>query len=535
MLQFSNPAALWFLSLIIPIVLLYLLKRRRQDRIVPSTMLWKQVLDDTQALTPFQRLRSNLLLLLQILTVVLFTALLAQPFYAGVSKQSRKWVLVLDRSASMQAKDETPTRFEKAKDKLKDALRAIPSIDEVMLVGAGSDASILQNFTTSHEAIERNLAEIRSEDVAAEWKQVLLILKPLWKDSPKPSVIIASDFANFSSIDPVEFTALQVGKNSDNVGITKAALESSSPDSQNQILYFQLRNFSAGRKQVDVEVVSKDELLNAFAIQLDSLGTSEKTMPIDLPDGAPLRIEVKPEDDFPLDNDFVLISHPHRKISVDLQIENGFLRRVLQVLPSVVVSQEGVVRISDSLQTNPGIYFLTGKMTGTVPIVQWNQATPPLRFVDAGLWRISRYQLLNVPSRGDPMLESAEGVVAFSTVSGNHRRIVIGFRVEDSNLPLLAGFPIFMQNALSWIDEGLHPILPTVTNREHTLEGAIAEGKGYVNFADARESSLKPGKISGTAKAESQVVLMRQDFSDWFLIALLAVVMLEWWAFHHKG
>src|SRR6185295_8225811 len=108
MLQFSNPAALWILALIIPVILLYLLKRKRQDRIVPSTLLWKQVLEDTQAYTPFQKLRSNLLLLLQILIIVLFTALMAQPYFASLAKHSRKWILIIDHSASMEASDEKP-------------------------------------------------------------------------------------------------------------------------------------------------------------------------------------------------------------------------------------------------------------------------------------------------------------------------------------------------------------------------------------------------------------------------------------------
>jgi len=103
-------------------------------------MLWKQALEDTQAYTPFQKLRSNLLLLLQILMVVLFTALLAQPYFPQPSKQSRQWILAIDASASMQAEDEAPNRFEVAKKKLRTAMESIGPGDEVMLVAVASEA-----------------------------------------------------------------------------------------------------------------------------------------------------------------------------------------------------------------------------------------------------------------------------------------------------------------------------------------------------------------------------------------------------------
>jgi aerotolerance regulator-like protein/VWA domain-containing protein len=535
MLQFSNPAALWFLTLIIPVVLLYLLKRRRQDYIVPSTFLWKQVIDDSQAYTPFQRLRSSLLMLLQILIIVLFTAILAQPYFAGVSKQSRKWVLVMDRSASMQATDERPSRFEKAKEKLNSSLQSIPPVDEIMLISAGSSVDILQNFTLSHDAISRKLREVEPEDTAADWSQVILILKPLLKESPKPAVLIASDFANFRMADSLPFTPLQVGRAIDNIAITKASLEDAAPDFLNQVLYFQLKNYSINKKDVDVEIRAGQTLLNAFTIPIPPGSSAEKTLPINVPDGVPIKILMENADRFALDNDFTLISHPHQTINVRLESTNPFLRRALQVLPSVRITDAASIVLSESNQTESGIYFLKGNRAKTAAMIQWNQASAPLRFVDAGLWQISNYQLLDLPAGGQPLMETAEGLVAYSISAGTRRQVVLGFQVDDSNLPVLAGFPIFIQNSLLWIDEGLHPQLPTVTDRERPKEGMIAEDKGYVNFADDQESNLTPQRVSGEARPDNQIVMVRQDFSEWFLIALLATIMLEWWAFHRRG
>jgi Ca-activated chloride channel family protein len=536
MVQFSNPVALWFLSLIIPIVLLYLLKRRRLDKIVPSIMLWKQALEDTQAYTPFQKLRSNLLLLLQILAIVLFTALLAQPYFPRPSKQSRQWILVIDASASMQATDEAPNRFEAAKKKLRTAMESIGTGDEVMLVEVASEASILQNFTLNHEGIRKKLAQLEAEDVAGEWEQTLLILKPLLKRSPKPTVVIASDFANFplETMQVLNFDALQVGHAVENLAITRAVMEPLAETIEEQLLFFQVKNFSGTSKKADVEIEQNNELLDAYEFNLNPMEEAEKALRVPVNRPARFRINLKPEDSFLLDNDFVLTANPRPRIQMQLEVDNPFLKRALQVLPALEILPSASIKISNRLQDAAGIYFLPGKTPDLAAIVQWNQGASALRFVDAGIWRISNYQILDPPSGSQPLLETSKGIVGYTQEIAGRRRVILGFQLEDTNLALLAGFPIFIENSMEWIHAGLHPERPARTSREYPQEGDIDSGKGYVNFADNHESELVPAKFQTRSRSETKATVLRQDFSNWFLIALLAVIILEWWVFHRK-
>ena len=57
------PAALALIALAIPIVIFYMLRLRREELSVSSSMLWRRVLQDRTANAPWQRLRRNLLLL----------------------------------------------------------------------------------------------------------------------------------------------------------------------------------------------------------------------------------------------------------------------------------------------------------------------------------------------------------------------------------------------------------------------------------------------------------------------------------------
>src|SRR4026207_1193203 len=113
-MAFLAPLALALSAFAAPIILLYMLRLRRRDVDVSSTMLWQQLLRDREANTPWQRLRRNLLLLLQLLILAALVLALARPFLPVPTVVSGSVVVLLDGSASMLATDVEPNRFEVA-------------------------------------------------------------------------------------------------------------------------------------------------------------------------------------------------------------------------------------------------------------------------------------------------------------------------------------------------------------------------------------------------------------------------------------
>src|SRR3954454_15402841 len=100
------PAALVLLALAIPIIIFYMLRLRREELQVSSSLLWRRALQDRTANAPWQKLRRNLLLLVQLLLLLLLVLSLARPFLFTKSAAAGNLVVVLDASASMQATDE---------------------------------------------------------------------------------------------------------------------------------------------------------------------------------------------------------------------------------------------------------------------------------------------------------------------------------------------------------------------------------------------------------------------------------------------
>lgn len=154
------------------LVILYFLKLRRRDVEISTTLLWRKAIEDLQANAPFQRLRRNILLILQLLALAATLFALAQPQMKALSLAGNKYVILIDRSASMGSLDEDDgrggkqTRLEAAKKQatvLVDSLAEASvfgttfgseSSDEAMVIAFDSSAEVRQTFTSDKRALK---------------------------------------------------------------------------------------------------------------------------------------------------------------------------------------------------------------------------------------------------------------------------------------------------------------------------------------------------------------------------------------------
>src|SRR4051794_36517064 len=220
------PLGLGLLALAVPIVALYMLRMRRREREVSSTLLWEQAIRDVRANAPWQRLRPNLLLLLQLLALAALVVALARPFWLGATPLGTNLVVIVDVSGSMGATDVEPSRLERAKGEIRKLIDSLPANGQMTIIAAGSGAEVLQPATENHAALRVAVDDLRGKAGMTDFTEALALATPAAERLPDTAVVIVGDggFAPLASLDlrvPVRF--VRVGARSENLGITAAA------------------------------------------------------------------------------------------------------------------------------------------------------------------------------------------------------------------------------------------------------------------------------------------------------------------------
>jgi hypothetical protein len=173
------------------LLLLYFLKLRRQDVEISSTLLWKKAVQDLQANAPFQRLRKNILLLLQLLALAAVLLALAQPQIEGERAATGRHAIVIDRGASMRAIDGVDangnpvSRLDEAKRRALEFVETLrePGVfgvseaDQAMVVAFDSTAEMLQPFTTDKRLLREAIESIEPTDAPSRLDEPLRLVR----------------------------------------------------------------------------------------------------------------------------------------------------------------------------------------------------------------------------------------------------------------------------------------------------------------------------------------------------------------------
>ena len=194
-MPFISPLALAGLVFIPAVIAMYLLKLRRDQAVVPSTLLWSRLLTDVEANAPWQRLRRSLLLLLQLLLVLALVLLAARPFLERPAGLARDVVLVIDTSASMGATDVAPNRLAAARDAAMAALKDLPTGGKVSVIAADRTARIVVNETTDLGRVRQAIDDLRPAPTRGDLGDALKLASKLAARSGDAQILVATDAA----------------------------------------------------------------------------------------------------------------------------------------------------------------------------------------------------------------------------------------------------------------------------------------------------------------------------------------------------
>lgn len=614
-MNFLAPLAFAFAASIPIVIVFYLLKRKRVVKLVSSTLLWQKFLADTQASAPFQRLRKNWLLYLQILLLALAVLALTRPFFKTTAKPAQLRVVILDGSASMEATDESPSRFEKARAEALKWVDSLEPTDQMVVLLAGANTEVKQSATSDKAALRRALENCQPSDSPTRLVPALKMAESLVRDRHSAEIHLFSDGA-VPELAEFENKALplvyhKVGQRADNLGITALDVRANPEDATQRAVYVNVANFSSNTLSADLELYFQANdgdarnLLETRPLTVPGQQTAPQVFKASQAKDGVFTLHLTGKDDLAADNQASIVSLLPKPVNVLLVTRgNRLLEKALRAVANV-----NLAVATDLTDAGAGFDFVV--LDGVIPtewprgnvlafrtvntnwvedvravdapvIVDWKSTHPLLRY--AGFENVQIVQSLTAraPTWAVSILEAPQAPLILAGELGRQRIVWVGFDPLESNWPLRVSFPIFIANAVDWLNPAnaknsqllvkagdpfrlalAEPVknavvkLPDGKSATLNLDGAnelvfgdtarqgvyhLRAGTNEVTFCanllDSAESNIRPRDELkfGEYTRVTATTVQRTNMELWRTLAAigLAVLLFEWWWYHRR-
>ncbi len=482
------PLALLLLVLAVPIVLLYVLKLRRQEYRVPSTFLWRQVMDDIQANAPWQRLRFNILLLLQLLALAAIVLSLAQPAYSRSHVIAGDLIVIVDESYGMQAHDVKPSRFAVARARARAMASELAGGHVMSVIGMGAQPSLAIADSTDSGAIGGAIGRLRVGVDEPNFSEALTLAASLTRPGESTRVVVlTSRDSGISTLPlPVSFPVdiVRVGRALRDLGITAF---SASQRASGIAAVARVSNFGGRPARSDLELVVNGRLSDVRPLRIPA-HRQQNLFWSGLPaDSQRLQVKITTKDDMNVDKSawaavggsatrrVLLVSRgdyfleaaltddpevrlsavppaayqPGMEASYDVVIFDGFLPPAFPATSSLLIGPP---------KGRLGPLHFGGTVSGGAVIASAANSGPAasiLKYVDLGDVHVAQSRAVGFPGWLQALATAGGSPVLAAGERNTTRIALVDFNLQRSDWPLRISFPVVLQNLMPYLAPGL--------------------------------------------------------------------------------
>lgn len=482
------PLALLLSVLAVPIVLMYVLKLRRQEYVVPSTFLWRQALEDVQANAPWQRLRFNILLLLQLLALAALILALAGPAYSRSHVIAGDLVVIVDESYGMQAHDVTPSRFDAALARARTFASELGGAHVMSVIGMGAQPRLAIAESGDVGAIRHAIDGLRVGVDQPNFLEALSLAASLARAGQNTRAVVLTSRDSGIETLPLDVTfpvdIVRIGGQLHDLGITafSASRRSSAVEAVARV-----SNFGVGTARSDLELFTDGHLadvrplsvpahhvqnlfwsdipigvqrLQVRLTQADDVGTDKSAWSA-VPAQIQRRVILVSRGDYFLEA--ALLDDPTVRLSLvppaayipgmerayDLAIFDG-------ILPPASFAGSTLL-VAPPRGTAGPLRFGGTVRAATVEASSGGVGSPGalLRYVDLSDVHVATVRSASLPGWLQPIAVSGGHTLLAAGERAGSRLGVVSFDLQQSDWPLRISFPIMLQNLLGYLAPGL--------------------------------------------------------------------------------
>lgn len=491
-IELRSPGGLWLLALLGPLILLYVLKIRRERLPVPSTWLWAAAQRDLMARQPFRRLIVQVPLIVQVLALILLALALSRPAARGGALAGDHVAIVVDASASMSVRSAAGTRMDQARASAKRLLRALAPGSQVIIVEAGREPRVASTLDRDRRRLEAAIDRIQPHDVEGNLTRALALASDRLRQLPggagsSTRLVVITD-GNLAHEDTpatslLPLDVVQVGAPAENTAIVRvdvrAGLDATTRREQVQV-FSVIEHFGSRPRDVFVTLRQRN-VPTPLASRRLTLAPGERApvvlsfepAPGDV--GSGLVVELSPGDALAVDDRAFGRVPPGRHLKVVLAPPEGnaWVQRALLADPHVellgasladlqgpLVPRDALVVVDGACPDQlPGLDVLilnppsgkcqlatVGKPARQVSITSWTESDPRLRFLTLDGIDILEARPIETDSPSEVLVRSRQGTVISDISIPGRTGTLVAFDVANSNWPLKASFVLFIRN-----------------------------------------------------------------------------------------
>jgi len=259
----------------VAITVLYLIRLRRRRMVVPFAPLWLAAAGPRRTTSWARRLRDlvSLVLALALLGLVLLAAVDPRP---AADRAGRSIVVLIDRSASMSAREGAGTRLDAARARATRIVDGLAAADRALVASFASDAVAETGFEADAGRLRRAVAAVAPSEEPGDLPRALTFAAAVLRGRPRPTIVLVSD-GTFGEearrtappdVDVRFEPVTAADRPAHNVGIISFAARRLPADPSAVEAALVIQNFGAGKASLAVDISAGGTTVERLRLEL---------------------------------------------------------------------------------------------------------------------------------------------------------------------------------------------------------------------------------------------------------------------------
>jgi len=572
------------------IIALYFLKHRRRRLVVSSALLWKRVLAKHLENSLFERLRRILSILIAVAIGLLVAMSIAQPEIEWLTGKTTRTIIVLDTSPSMQARrSDGRTRWQHAVDDATSLVNQGSVRNQVRIVDTAGQFD--SAFTTDRKELRRMIASLHPVNSPTRFPHMETTAA---KSQDAPQIYLITDGVSPLGV-PAGVTSISEFQAASNVGITAFEVRSIPSSVLAYEAYLEVTNFGKSVRNVDITISGAGQQRMSRSVKIDPGKSYSEAMNVSKFDGGGIRASVASDGDAFSPDDVAFAYLPVKRRAKTLLVTSGnkFLESVLKLDSLIELSVTNPAGYTGSGDYDAYVFdgFAPQQQPARPALIIGAQGTQNVSWLPKHLGSIAKpsfesrlethpvmkHVVLNdvtvdSAARIDPanltVLAASAANTPLIVASERPQWILLTFDLNSSDLPYHAGFPLFIDNAMSWFGRDRLALrrmpgmvdIPIAGAQIRTIDGQAIPSRDSlngtvfeasdpglyvanrgdvsqyiaVNFANRQYSDINSSHVRDSKSTPGSPPLLRRELWYYMLITALLLIGAEWFTYHRR-